>query len=194
MEIAPGVEARIWKSLNLNDPASPDWATAIQILDSRIRERFLDPVDQLILMEEGLPATRRRFGFAVLAIDCLLVETLGAFVNGYTDTVGKSKATFCEFLMGRSSFKSEFTGDRAKRFYDNFRCGILHQAETKGDSRVWSCGPLLQDDGARIIVNRNLFHSLLKDEFQVYLGELKDPPNATLRVNFRQKMDFIAKA
>jgi hypothetical protein len=56
-----------------------------------------------------------------------------------------------------------------------------------------SVGPLLQDDGCRIIVNRTQFHELLKAEFQAYLDELRDPANAELRRNFRKKMDFIRR-
>jgi hypothetical protein len=33
MQIAPGVEAARWRSLKLDDPASPDWPQAIRILE-----------------------------------------------------------------------------------------------------------------------------------------------------------------
>jgi hypothetical protein len=179
MEIAPGVEAGKWQALRLDDPAGPDGPEAIRILEARIHERFIDPVDHLITAEEARPVMERRFGFAVLAVDCLLIETLGAFLKGLPDTVGKSEATFCEFLTTRPLFKDEFTPERAKRFYKEFRCGILHQAEIGGDSRVWSVGPMLQDDGRRIIVNRNKFHESLKNEFQTYLVERGSVPTRT---------------
>jgi hypothetical protein len=193
MEIAPGVEARKWHRLCLDDPASPDWLEAIRILEARIQQRFIDAVDHLITWDEGRPVMERRFGFTILAVDCLLVETLGAFVKGLPDTIGKSEVTFCEFLTTRPLFKTEFTRERAARFYKEFRCGILHQAEIGGDSRVWSVGPMLQDDGSRIIVNRNKFHESLKKEFQTYLAELGDPASAKLRANFRTKMNFISR-
>ncbi len=194
MQIAPGVDSVDWRQLQLNDPASPDWPKAIRIFEGRIHERFIDPVDYLITAEEGKPITEKRFGFTVLAVDCLLVETLGAFIEGLTDTVGKSGPTFCKFLTTRTLFNSEFNQDRAERFYKEFRCGILHQAEVGGGSKVWSIGPLLQDNGSRIIVNRNKFHDLIKAEFQAYLAELSDPSRTNLRQNFRTKMDFISRA
>lgn len=194
MQIAPGVEAARWQALGLDDPASPDWPEAIRILEARIHERFIDPVDYLIAAEADKPIAERRFGFTVLAVDCLLVETLGAFLEGLPDTIGKSEATFCKFLTARPLFKNEFTPDRATQFYKEYRCGILHQGEIGGDSKVWSVGPLLQDNGSRIIVNRTKFHELLKTEFQRYLAELRDPANATLRSNFRTKMNFISRA
>jgi hypothetical protein len=91
MQIAPGVEAKKWRALKLDNPASPDWPEAVRILEARIHERFIDPVDHLIASEEAKPITERRFGFTVLAVDCLLVETLGAFL--LPATIGKSEAT-----------------------------------------------------------------------------------------------------
>jgi hypothetical protein len=194
MEIAPGVAAEKWQVLRLDDPSSLDWPSAVQILEARINERFIDPVDHLIAAEQAKSIMERRFGFTILAVDCLLVETLGAFIKGLTDTEGKSRATFCGFLTTRPLFKDEFTPDRAMRFYYEFRCGILHQAEIGGDSKVWSIGPLLQDNGSRIIINRTKFHELLKAEFRSYLAELRNPTNETLRRSFRTKMNFISRA
>jgi hypothetical protein len=77
MQIAPGIEAEKWQALKLDDPASPDWPEAIRILEARICERFIDPVDHLIATEQVKPLAERRFGFTVLAVDCLLIETLG---------------------------------------------------------------------------------------------------------------------
>jgi hypothetical protein len=85
------------------------------------------------------------------------------------------------------------TEDLAKRFYEEFRCGVLHQAETGRGGRVWSVGPLLRVDGGKIIVNRNKFHECLKVEFRSYLAELLDSANVALRAKFRKKMDFISQ-
>ena len=194
MQIAPGVDASSWQGLKLDDPDSPDWAKAIGILAARINDRYVHPVDFLIASEENKPASERRFGFTVLAVDCLLVETLEAFIEGLEDTDGISKKTFCAFLRTRKQFASEFTSDDlAKQFYEQFRCGILHQAEVGGDSKVWSVGPLLQIDGNAITVNRNKFHECFKAEFQNYLAELHDSKNSGLRNNFRKKMHFISR-
>lgn len=194
MQIAPGVKAAEWQRLRLDDPASPDWGRAVEILRERIQRRFLDAVDYLISAEELKPSTERRFGFVILAIDCLLVETFGAFIEGLEDTDRKSKATFCKFLTTRSEFARDFTNKAlAKQFYEEFRCGVLHQAEVGGESKIWSVGPLLQVDSGRITVNRSEFHRRLKADFETYLRELLDPANTSLRKNFRKKMDFISR-
>src|ERR1700752_5067282 len=137
MQIAPGVDASVWHGLKLNDPASADWDKAVETLAARIRDRYIGPVDFLIAAEESKPASERRFGFTVLAIDCLLVETLGAFIEGLEDTDGESKRIFRTFLRTRKQFAADFTTDDiANKFYKQFRCGILHQAESGGDSKV----------------------------------------------------------
>src|SRR6266446_3759108 len=191
MKIAPGVDSSEWQSLKLDDPHSPDWSRAISILRERIYGRYFDPVDHLIEVEQQKPAVKRRFGFAIVAIDCLLIETFGAFVEGLETTDGKSKATFCKFLTTRPKFNAAFTEDLAKQFYEEFRCGILHQAEVGGASKVWSVGDFVRRDGAMVIVNRTEFHKRLKEDFDDYLDELAQPSNVDLRRNFRKKMDFM---
>ncbi len=194
MDIAPNVPTTNWKALKLDDANSADWAKAIGILESRIKDRFIAAVDFLLDTEKDIPAGKRRFGFAVLAIDCLLIETLGAFLDGLEDTDRKSEKVFCKFLTTRRSFSSDFSLALARQFYKEFRCGILHQAEIGGDSKVWSVGPLMRDMGGSVVVNRNEFHRLLVVEFEAYLVELRDPKNAGLRTNFRKKMDFISRS
>jgi hypothetical protein len=194
MQIAPGVEAATWQRLKLDDPNSSDWKVAVDILSARIIERYIAPVDFLVATEETKSPSDRRFGFTVLAVACMLVETLGAFIEGLEDTEGKSKKTFCNFLRTRKLFAAEFSTDElAENFYKQFRCGILHQAESGGESKVWSVGPMLHVKGNSITVNRNKFHDCLKAEFQSYLSELREPNNAALRKNFRKKMDFICR-
>ena len=86
MEIAPGIDASEWTKLDLSRTDSSDWKRAIEILRTRIEARYLGPVDRLIEDEENLPPWKRRYGFIVLAIDCLLIETLESFIEGKIDT------------------------------------------------------------------------------------------------------------
>lgn len=194
MQIAPNFDTERWKTLSLDDPTSADWNVAISAFESRIRERYLAPADFLVAAEKETRATERRFGFAVLALDCLLVETLGAFLEGLEETTNRSKEIFCKFLTSRRQFNVAFSQALAEKFYKEFRCGVLHQAEVGGTSKVWSVGPLVQIDGESIIVNRNEFHARLSAEFTEYLGELRDQSNGQLRSHFRKKMNFIARA
>lgn len=194
MKIAPNFEAAQWKALKLDDATSPDWNVAISVLESRIRERYIAPADFLVAAEKDTLPIERRFGFAVLAIDCLLVETLGAFLEGLEDTKRRSEDIFCKFLTTRPQFRNDFSRPLAEQFYDEFRCGVLHQAEVRGNGKVWSVGPLIQKVGDSVIVNRNAFHERLNAEFTAYLQELGDHTNSQLRLDFRKKMNFIARA
>lgn len=183
----------VWKSLDLGKPDNSDWARGISILEQRLRGRFAEVVDFLVAEDEKHAPKDRRFGFAILTIDCLLVETLEAFRQGLTDTRRKSEPLCKSFLSQRPAFKPFFPGDLPTRFYREFRCGIVHNAQVFGTGLVWSVGPLLKLDGDRITVNRTAFHEALMQELADYLNELRDPANTDLRDKFRTKMDFVAK-
>ena len=195
MEIAPGIQATSWLNLDLEQsPDSPSWATARDIFRRRIAGRYLDPVAVLVAAESDMPALRRRFGFAVLAIDCLLVETLQAFRWGVRHTKYRSREAFQTFLTERPGFSPHFDSKAANQFYDDYRCGILHQAEVAGASLVWTVGDLVQRNRAGLIVNRTMFHDTLVAEIELYIEALKAVGEETLRANFRAKMDYIAAA
>jgi hypothetical protein len=191
MQIAPGIDASDWKLL---DFASSDaWAKGVEIFERRIRGRFTDAVDLLVTDDESRSPKDRRWGFAILAIDCFLVETVEAFRLGLTDTRGKSRDVSVAFLTQRPAFKSFFTPDLATRFYYEFRCGVAHNAQVFGTGRVWSIGPLLAVDGSRITVNRTAFHQALMAALKDYVDDLRGGLDAQLRQNFKTKMDFIAE-
>jgi len=194
MHIAPGYTDNDWKQLDLDDDTSSGWATGIEILQARIKGRYLDPADLLVAEDEKIrPAKDRRFGFTILAIDCLLIETLQAFIEGKRDTKNQSGRMFRNFLTTHPAFSLYFNDQSADRFYRDFRCGILHHAEVPPDSVVWSVGPLLRIDGKRMVINRTKFHEALKIEFESYLTDLADSRNRVLRSNFRRKMNYICQ-
>lgn len=194
MHIAPGIHRDEWLKLKLDDTVSLDWNRAVDIFAERIKSRYLDPVDLLIETDQKLTPNERKFGFSIMAIDCLLIETLQSFRDGLIDTNGKSKKMFKRYLSENERFRDHFDENQARKFYDDVRCGILHQAEIMGDSLLWSVGPLKGEklDGTPYI-NRTEFHKMLKDGFEQYCNELKDPTNSDLRKNFRLKMDFVAR-
>ena len=147
-----------------------------------------------------------------MALDCLLIETLQQFFEGKPrtprarfrgDPERGSEAYFGKFLTN-ASFRDDFgdhfgTDTLAYRFYDQIRCGILHQGETKGDSRIifstrlmWSVEPT----STGIVVNRHKFHARLTNIFRDYISTLKNPKTAEdeqLRNCFRTKMKHICR-
>lgn len=193
MYIAPNIKNDQYLHLNLDDASSPGWNRAIEIFDLRIKSRYLEPIDFLIKEDEKRDPVKRRYGFTILAIDCLLIETLQAFREGLPDTKGKSKDMFVRFLTQRKHFKPYFSTQQAERFYCDFRCGILHQAEVMGDSLLWSVGMVRGEkaDGTPYI-NRTEIHDFIRKEIALYCDELKNN-NKEIRKSFKTKMDFIAR-
>jgi len=164
MKIAPGVDREEWLNLNLDEHDSPDWEKAIEIFKKRIDSRYIEPVDILIDKdEERDEPLDRRYGFTVLAIDCFLIETLQAFKEGLINTRNKSEKMFVSFLTKTHGFSKYFKSDNeARRFYKEIRCGILHQAEVRGNWRVWSEGDLRGHTGRYEYINRTEVHKNLK--------------------------------
>ena len=192
IEIAPRITAEKWQKLNLDAPDSRDWNDAIKIFEKRIRGRFLDPAKKITCLPFG--------GFAVMALDCLLIETLQQFKRGVHETRqdpdrGSSKKYFIDFLTDKDMGLGEhFDKELAELFYTHIRCGILHQAEIKGKSRLRiKLETLVQKapDRTGIVIDRKKFHQALVNVFKRYVEQLRNPSNAELRQNFRKKMDAI---
>jgi len=82
-------------------------------------------------------------------------------------------------------------------FYKQIRCGILHQAEVEGNSRVLIRKdiPLVKytDDRKGLVINRKLFHQQLMREFEAYIARLREKSNQELRNRFKTKMDYICR-
>ncbi len=187
MKISPSFTAQDWHSISFD--SEKDWGCAINIFKERTEERFLRPIEQI---ESCAYA-----GFAVMALDCLLIEMLQQFREGVNRTpTGKSKDYFITFLTG-TSFGKYFETRQAELFYRHIRCGILHQAELRGSSKIVNntSDPMVaySADDRGLIVNRRLFHECLMKEFRNYLQMLADESNDDIRSNFLKKMKSICQ-
>lgn len=193
MKIAPNFTSTEWLSLDLESGNEEHWQTAIDALQGRLYSRYIEPVDLLLESERGLEEKDRRYGFTILAIDLLLMETLQAFKEGIPDTIGQSKKVFKRYLEQSPSFSKFFTTeDQREAFYVSFRCGILHQAEIQGPAIVWSLGDLYERADGLEVLNRTEVHSAVKGDLDDYLTDLRDPTHTDERSRFKYKMDSIA--
>ncbi|MCX6830515.1 MAG: hypothetical protein NT028_00025 [candidate division Zixibacteria bacterium] len=192
-EIAPGLRNTDWQELNLTpESAGDDWTKAVAMFSKRM-DRFLVPVDLMSSSEFS--------GFAIMALDCLLIETLQSFRLGRSNPVNtndkQSKRMVVEFLTQRPLFKASFQDEtKAKLFYDHFRNGILHQAEVKSSGRIRIDTPEMimpSDDSQSLVVNRRIFHDALAQEAKAYMRELVDGVDTDLRRNFIKKMKEICR-
>lgn len=175
------------------DPTNPQaegaWPEAIKVLRRRIEERFLSPVDQLIGGSSPTPSVP---GFAILALDCLLIDTIQSFREGRVTTGEVSPArSFKDFLKNSSRFR-DFNSEDREKFFHYVRNGLLHNGETRGDWKVRAdtATMLTRADSGTRTINRTLFHRAIVEEFEEYCALLGTGQTA-VREKFLRRMDAI---
>src|SRR6267143_3075965 len=100
MRISPRFTADDWLQLDRSNQA--DWPHALEIFTDRIQGRFLDPIRRL--------RSYNGSGFAILALDSLLVETLQQFWEGVGRTPSKLSAKGCRQLRAEEYFRDFLRG------------------------------------------------------------------------------------
>lgn len=174
-----------YKAIDFN--TETDWQRAVDIFEDRIKSRYLDIVASI----ENLPDS----GFAVMGLDCLLIETLEQTRQGVSDTPDRQGAQYFVNFLTQTHFQDDFDETNARKFRDHFRNGILHKAEIKGSSRIRTDRDLpmvqLSPDGTGLIINRRKFHRKLVLVFEDYVEVLRNPVNQKERINLQKKLDAI---
>jgi len=198
-----------WKALDLENDG--DWKTAVEIFEDRIQYRYLDAIKELQRSDDEFYKQhhQRRFGFSMMALDCLIIETLAQFYEGFKDSeeakhqpISLNNSQFYTRFLTQKSFilKDYFNQTAATIFYQQIRCGILHQAETRENSTIWYRDqdhpgkPFeLLEDGKSLRIFWFNFHNLVKDEFDAYCTCLRTKQIPDYRANFIKKMDAICR-
>jgi hypothetical protein len=184
MLISRNYKAADWKALIFK--TEEDWQKAVDIFLDRIETRYLKHIDRII--------SHRTSGFAVLALDCTLIETLEQFRRGKQKTPNRKVETYLVAYLTGTSFKKYFDKDTARMFYRQIRCGLLHQTDAK-DSQVkrTSTLPMIAYTKGKkgLVVNSKPFHQEMKEVIRQYAEELRNPKSKKARNAFRDKMDFI---
>jgi hypothetical protein len=200
--IAGSLTADNWKETRKTLAGSNDagcWRKALHdYFDTRLRLRYLDPIR--ILQENG---TFQGEGFSIAAIQCTLIEFLESTVQGRNYRYrhngdpplgpyeySNSSDLFVQFLTTRTPFDAEFDPALARKFYENVRCGLLHEARTKGGWTIWAKGftgkIVLRDEK---IIYRDDFHSALLRFIDWYKDALIN--DASLQEAFIRKFDSL---
>jgi hypothetical protein len=153
------------------------------MISQRFIERYITPlrVDP-----------RRKHGFSLMAISCLMIEALQSFYEGWEDTSkhGQGQNAFEKFFTSNPEFA--LFAPHAKTFYKGVRCGILHQAETTGGWRIRRKDALFDPDTRTI--NATLFHDALGACLNRYCRQLEiEPWDSDLWKNCRKKLDAICR-
>lgn len=209
MNISPNYNSEHFTKLNLSDSSNEnDWKEAIKIFDDRYSNRFVNPI--LALANNSNLSVWEYSGFSIMALNCLLIETLNQFYYGVNDTdelkkdksithINSIEDAFIDFFTKSNNFNSAFKPDEAKIFYLQVRCGLLHQAETKKSSTIHIKSEqteivVLTNKGQLnegISIRRDLFTTKLIKEYCDYKERLHLYENIDLRKSFISKMKHI---
>lgn len=187
MRISRKYTVEDWKDLSFTSEA--DWTQAVAIFQDRLETRYLEHIRFIL--------PRRTSGFAVLALDSALIETLEQFRRGEPETPWGEGRQYFESFLTQTAFSDHFDVELAGLFYRTIRCGLLHQSEAGGTSRIKRGGgyPLVAYtvDHAGVVINTRKFHDLLEHVIHEYATDLRNPTSATAREAFRRKMNYICQ-
>jgi hypothetical protein len=186
MHISRNYTVDDWKCLTFADET--DWPQAVTIFKDRLETRYLEHIRVLLPRETS--------GFAVLSLDSALIETLEQFRRGKSQTPRRKGQQYFESFLTETAFSEHFDVDLAQVFYKTIRCGLLHQAEAGGTSRIKRSGHPLASytvDHAGVVVNTRRFHALLEQVITDYMADLRKPESVDSRTAFRRKMNYICR-
>lgn len=127
----------------------------------RFTERYIKPINNLDKTE--------KHGFSIMAVCCLMIESLESFKNGWHSTRNRSEQAFKEFLKSENEFME--LKDHASQFYKHIRCGILHQSETTDGWKIQRKGELFDSESKTI--NASEFLIRMEKSLEQYVQHLK---------------------
>lgn len=200
-QLAAGAPPEIWKQV-LED-----------FYNDRLKTRYLDPIKAI----SGLKLSKGE-GFAIVAIQCSLVEFLESCFQGINydhqkptrgrlrdfclrffpwfksvphHTYKDSAKIFISFLTTRDPFRQCFkTKALARDFYKSVRCGVLHESRTKGAWLVHdTSGSALIVDPAGPILYRDDFQDAIERFIAAYVAVVPNEPQ--LQQAFIRKFDHL---
>ena len=166
-----------------------DRAQLVRFLADRHRERFFEPIEYIAKAK----GNEQGFGFSVMALCSLLIETIQCYRDGLPTTNGGELGHLRNFkkvpvayqipadlaVNGREEFRrffvryrGDFPGIMPTAFYRKVRNGILHQGQTKGGWTLRKQGSVVCDPANKIIY-RDQFARRLNHCFDAYLKELE---------------------
>ncbi len=180
---------------------SPEaWTSAADaILRGRLNRLYFDPIHRLT-RKQGEPGQGE--GFAILTIQCSVLEFLAALRKGWSfkhghklqgagNYYGNSKLLYTTFLREEAPFATSFTtAERANDFYTDIRCGLVHEGQTKNSWRIWRgkpSDPLIDFD--RKAIHRDVMQRCIEAYLDRYCGELA--LSADLQQAFIRKFDHL---
>ena len=186
-----------------SNPTQRLWGSAFhRFYRTRIDTRYLHPIASIQQDD-----TQRGEGFAIAALFCTLIEFLESCERGdnfrFIGRTGaklqpneynerQASSYFKGFLRTRKPFNTLIPSMLVDSFYQNVRCGLLHEARTKGGwviSTRASGGALISQKGGQITLFRNQLIPALETYFLEYRKRLLNNP--TTQQAFIRKFDHL---
>lgn len=198
------LDKNTWKKLRIDLNNSYEynekWDKVINLFKQRIDNFYFEPIQKILN-----PNLRKGEGFAIVTLQCALIEMLAAFKYGKIHNRSKKESDpsyeyrdsakyFLKFLKTESLFENHFftlhrngvkQGNqpyKAEDFYNNVRCGLMHEARTKKDWLITAKKQTVTPNKIFIETNtennkeihRTNLHAALKEYFNnSYISELK---------------------
>jgi hypothetical protein len=195
-EIASGFKVgryeQIRAALDIKDARTSEWQEVLSAFQRRIRERFLWPIRELARHDKRERDERpTRAGFSILALDCLLIDTIQSFREGRISTGEISPAASFKSFLNTPRFLDFNSKDR-EEFFQYVRNALLHNGETRKDWKIQisSDGLLFKDKNTKTrTINRRLFHCGVLREFRILCRELES--STKVRQGFLRRMDAL---
>lgn len=188
------------KSAITDDPSQAMWtAVGDIVLRGRLNRLYFDPIHQLT-REPGERGQGE--GFAILTIQCSVLEFLAALRKGWSfkhghrpegkdNFYGSSKLLYTSFLSEEDPFSQSLTtAQHASEFYTDIRCGLLHEGQTKNAWRIWrghASHPLIDFD------KKAIYRDVMQRQIEAYLDRycLELTRSAELQQAFIRKFDYL---
>jgi hypothetical protein len=196
-----------------------NWLEIIEKFKMRIENYYLIPIETV-----KEPARLKGEGFTILTIQCALIEMFAAFKYGKIHNHSKRGATpnyeynrandcFIPFLYSEPIFENHFYkfehGEKlinqpfsATTFYNDVRCGLMHEARTKGNWVINAKKNYQGDETIfisedtlinKISIDRTILNKQLNKYFSDYLNSISEdsPEGNRLRRFFARKLDHL---
>lgn len=195
------------KTQKYSDVDWSDFDAVVDAFQQRINNWYIDAAT-------ALADATGHHAFSIMAIDCLLIDTLSQFATGQLSSTANTFKSFISDHLANfnASLANPIQHDDHNRqatlttvadvIYHGFRCGILHQAHIPLYGAVDPGGAHFNDAGSgttkyaadgsdcpTLVVNPLRLLEDLKAYFSQYISDLKntDPQFDALRVNFKTK-------
>lgn len=172
-----------------------EWAPLIKFFRDRYWRRYFNPIK--VLQCHADYEIRNYCGFLITTIDCILIETLEQFYSGTDESdANKLHDPFYKFFQRVPVFAGVIKENvDAAKFAGIIRSGLIHQSKTKKNSIInkKSNIPILDwvdtnNKSKGFMLNRDKFHEVIYDEYEIIIDKLKEPNNIGLRKNFKLKL------